>query len=350
MVRRSPIGTATRAAGFSWRFAGEASVSNITNRNVKKGTATFIGMTAIALWSTTAGLVRAISQDLGPVGGAAVIYTGSFVFLVFISGIPKIRSYPPRYLYAGGLLFALYSVSFSLSLGYAHSNRQAIEAAMLNYLWPGLTILFAILFNRQKANVLIAPGLLLSFLGVCWVLGDDKGFRPDEMLLNIQDNPLCYFLAFSSSLLWAAYCIVVVKTSRGQAEITLFMLFASLAFWAQFLLGENPSMRFDFRVAACVAIAAFAFGAGSAAWNVGIVHGNMTVLATVSYFTPVLSAAFASFLLSVSLTSYFWQGAFMVCIGSFLCWISTRKGDESGPGKRRSNRHSGESRNSEEST
>jgi hypothetical protein len=41
-----------------------------------------------------------------------------------------------------------------------------------------------------------------------------------------------------------------------------------------------------------------ALGFGYAAWNVGILHGNVTVLAAVSYFTPVLSAALAVLLSS----------------------------------------------------
>jgi drug/metabolite transporter (DMT)-like permease len=36
--------------------------------------------------------------------------------------------------------------------------------------------------------------------------------------------------------------------------------------------------------------AAAAMGFGYAAWNVGILHGNVTLLAGASYFIPVLSA------------------------------------------------------------
>jgi drug/metabolite transporter (DMT)-like permease len=68
-----------------------------------------------------------------------------------------------------------------------------------------------------------------------------------------------------------------------------------------------------------------ALGFGYAAWNIGILHGNVSVLATVSYFTPVLSAALAAVLLNAPLSFSFWQGALMVCAGSLLCWYATRK-------------------------
>ncbi len=37
--------------------------------------ATLVGLAAIVLWSTMVGLIRGVSEGLGPVGGAAAIYT-----------------------------------------------------------------------------------------------------------------------------------------------------------------------------------------------------------------------------------------------------------------------------------
>ena len=59
--------------------------------------------------------------------------------------------------------------------------------------------------------------------------------------------------------------------------------------------------------------AAFTLGFAYAAWNVGILHGNVTIMAVGSYFTPVLSSALAAVLLSAPLSFSFWQGALMVC-------------------------------------
>ncbi|MDI5166129.1 hypothetical protein MJL22_28910, partial [Salmonella enterica subsp. enterica serovar Montevideo] len=42
-------------------------------------------------------------------------------------------------------------------------------------------ILFAILFNGQKTNWLIVPGLLIALTGVCWVLGGENGLNPGEI-------------------------------------------------------------------------------------------------------------------------------------------------------------------------
>ncbi|HDI5926569.1 TPA: EamA family transporter, partial [Escherichia coli] len=48
--------------------------------------ATLIGLIAIVLWSTMVGLIRGVSEGLGPVGGAAAIYSLSGLLLIFTVG------------------------------------------------------------------------------------------------------------------------------------------------------------------------------------------------------------------------------------------------------------------------
>ncbi len=47
-------------------------------------------------------------------------------------------------------------------------------------------------------------------------------------------------------------------------------------------------MVFSVPVVVKLLMCGVALGFGYAAWNIGILHGNVTVLAAVSYFTPVL--------------------------------------------------------------
>ncbi|OSY20296.1 EamA family transporter [Klebsiella pneumoniae] len=258
---------------------------------MEKKRATTIGFAAIILWSTMVGLIRGVSEGLGAVGGAAMIYSLSGLLLIFTVGFPNLRQIPRRYLLAGSVLFVSYEICLALSLGYAASRQQAIEVGMVNYLWPSLTILFAILFNGQKSSWLVIPGLILALLGVGWVLGGEHGLQPDEIISNVISSPLSYLLAFVGAFIWAAYCTVTAKYARGKNAITLFVLLTALTLWLKFR----------------------------------ILHGNVSLLAAASYFTPVLSSALAAILLSATLSWSFWQGAGMVCLGSLLCWYATRR-------------------------
>jgi len=290
-----------------------------------KQRATLIGLMAIILWSTMVGLIRGVSEGLGPVGGAAMIYTLSGFLLLVTVGFPDIRRFPRRYLITGSVLFVCYEICLALSLGYATTRHQAIEAGMVNYLWPGLTILFAILFNGQRTNGWIIPGLLLCIIGVGWVLGGDNGFSIDDIVSNVKSSPLSYILAFCGAIIWAAYCTVTRKYARGNNGITLFILLTAVTLWLKYVLSEQPPMLFSWPVTLRLGLVALALGFGYAAWNVGILHGNVTILATASYFTPVLSSALAALLLNASLSWAFWLGACMVCAGSLLSWYATRQ-------------------------
>ncbi|AJP56402.1 hypothetical protein UC34_04115 [Pandoraea vervacti] len=286
--------------------------------------ATLIGLSAVALWASIVALIRDVSVSLGATGGAAAIYSVASVFLVLTVGFPKLSTFPRRYLLWGGLLFVSYELCLSLSIGYANSSRQAIEVGMVNYLWPTFTLVSAIVFNKQRANWLVAPGFLLSMLGICWVLGGDQGLDLPGMLGNIADNPLSYGLAFVGAILWAAYCTVTARIADGKNGVTPFFMLVAVALWIKFVADGGGAMSLDLRSGTYLVLAAAAMGFGYAAWNVGILHGNVTILVGASYFIPVLSAALAAMLLHAPLTAPFWWGACMVCAGSMLCWRATR--------------------------
>ncbi|NMV40620.1 aromatic amino acid DMT transporter YddG [Ralstonia insidiosa] len=289
-----------------------------------KSRATLIGLIAVLLWSSIVGLIRGISQNLGAVGGAAMIYSVASVLLLFTVGLGNLKAFPRRYLVWGSLLFVSYELCLSLSIGYANSGRQAIEVGMVNYLWPTFTMLSAIAFNKQRANALIVPGALVSILGICLVLGGDQGLDLAGMAANVKDNPLSYGLAFAGAVIWAAYCTVTSRIAGGKNGVTLFFMLTALALWIKFFTTGGGAMHFSAPALIYLALAACAMGFGYAAWNVGILHGNVTVLAGASYFIPVFSAALAAALLHAPLSFAFWKGASMVVAGSILCWLATR--------------------------
>jgi len=294
--------------------------------------ATLIGLVAVLLWSSIVGLIRGVSESFGATGGAALMYSVASVLLWLSVGPVRLKALPRSYRIWGSLLFVSYELCLSLSIGYANTGRQAIEVGMVNYLWPTFTMLAAILFNRQRANWLIVPGFLVAILGITSVLGGDQGLDLASMAANVRDNPLSYGLAFAGAVIWAGYCTVTARIAQGENGVTLFFILTALTLWAKFLFTGGQMMGFSISGLIYLALAACAMGFGYAAWNVGILHGNVTVLAGASYFIPVLSAALAATLLHAPLSFAFWKGAAMVVAGSILCWLATRgKGERAAP-------------------
>ncbi|MHC1481670.1 aromatic amino acid DMT transporter YddG [Frateuria aurantia] len=290
--------------------------------------ATWIGLSAILLWASVMGMIRRVSQELGPEGGAALIYTLAAALLLLTQGWPRLKQMPRHYLGWGSLLLVSYELCLCQSIGHAHSSRQAIDVIMINYLWPSFTMLASILVNRQPVRLLLIPGLLLSLLGIAWVLGGRHGFDPSQMLASLHDNPMSCGLAFMAALLWAAYSMVTNRYAQGQNGISLFFVLLAAALWIRYLLAGAPDMHWTGAAWLHVIWAATAIGFGYAAWNIGLLHGHVALLAGASYFTPVLSAALAASLLGVPLSSAFWIGTAMICAGALLCWWATRMGSQ----------------------
>lgn len=292
---------------------------------MNKTQATLIGLSAILLWSSTVALIRVVSENFGTLGGTTLMYTLASIFLLCSVGFTGFKEFPKKYLVVGSVLFVAYEICFSFSIGFARNGQQTIEVAMINYLWPAFTIIANILFNQQKSSWLVIPGFLISMLGISWVLGDENGLNFPLMWLNIKDNPISYILAFVGAIIWAAYCVVTAKYAQGKNGITLFFILVASVLWIQYFFVGNWEFNFNVKSITYLVLAASSLGFGYAAWNVGILRGNVMVLATASYFIPIFSAFSATILLNTTLTLSFWQGVMTICIGSLFCFIATKK-------------------------
>lgn len=285
---------------------------------------TFLGIVAILLWSSLVALTRGVAENFGAVGGAALIYTVSSVMLFFTIGIPKLKLLSWRYLAIAGGLFAAYEVCFSLALGFANDRLQTIEMAVINYLWPSLTVLMAVVASKRKVSWLIYPSALIAFFGVTWCLMGDKGLSLEVFLSNVATNPVAYSLAFFGAILWAIYCNITKRLSNGQNGITLFFIFTAMALWIHYFKVDEPAFEFTISSTLHLLLTALVMGSGYALWNIAIIGGNMLFLATLSYFTPILSTLLSAVILGVAITATFWQGVALVTIGSLVCWWVTR--------------------------
>ncbi|EMF0916269.1 aromatic amino acid DMT transporter YddG [Providencia stuartii] len=287
--------------------------------------ATFYGVVSILLWSTIVGLVRSASENFGAVGGAALIYSLGTAILVVFMGFPKIRAYPKRYLIWGTLLFVSYEMCFVLALGLAKDRQQAIELGMVNYLWPSFTIALAVLFNRQRFTLLLGIGLLLAFAGLIWVISGDQPISVAVIADNISSNPLSYLLVFIGAVLWALYSNVTKRISGGHNGMVLFFLLTAIGLWILFVFEPNKQFNISWHSITLLLVASLATGGANALWTLAVIRGNVALLGTLSYFTPVISTAFSSILLSTALTLGFWQGVVMVTLGSIICFLATRR-------------------------
>lgn len=299
-------------------------VTSASQRPRALDTPTLIGISAVLMWSGTIGLYRQVSEIFGPISGAALIFTVSGLIAVLHSGRAGFRGHSPRYLLWGGAMFVTYEIALALAVGFAQDRSQSVEVGLVNHLWPCLTIALAVTLGEAKASVVIIPGVLLCLFGVVWASAGGENFSPQRMMSNIAGNPVAYALALLAALTWPFYTIFTRRMAKGRSAVPLFLLLTALPLWLHYAISDEPALQFHLGGAVMVAVMGLLTTLAYTAWTYGVARGNLTVVASASYFSPLLSVLLSSFLLQMSLGRNFWLGALAVTLGSLLCWYAAR--------------------------
>ncbi|MFY9511352.1 MAG: aromatic amino acid DMT transporter YddG [Rubrivivax sp.] len=286
--------------------------------------ATALGLLAILFWSTSVGVTRSTAEALGPTGAPAVLFTVSALLL--LPGRTPLNLIPRGYLWLGGLLFVAYQLCFVLALGLARSRAEAIELGMVNYLWPGLTVLCSVAADRLRPNWQVLAGLGLALVGIATAASPADGLSLLRILGNARENPLCYGLALAAAVAWALYSTSTKHLAQGRSALWYHVAASACAFWLLHLAQPDPPrMAFSTGVVFLVGLSGAAVTLAYACWNRGLLHGNIHLLALAANTTPLLAALFASALLQTSLPPIFWIGAALVAVGSGVAGHGARK-------------------------
>lgn len=292
---------------------------------MSKNLATFIGMSAILQWSAIVGLLKTVSTVIGADLAVTLMYSLSACILWLLLGVPDLKRIPKGYLAAAMILFVIYELCFSYAIALSQTAQQAIEVSLVNYLWPGLTIVMLIVFKEIRFNFFVLIGLGISLGGILLTQTSNTALNWERITHNIQANPVSYGLAFLGAGLWSLYCAMTKKYSQGHNPIVLFFVAIGLVLWIKCLCTHSltPIPAFDFSTCMTLLVASCVTALGYAAWNIGMIRGNITLLVSLSYFSPIISTVISMWILQTRLSAQFWHGVILVTLGSFICWLST---------------------------
>jgi drug/metabolite transporter (DMT)-like permease len=299
--------------------------------------ATAAGFGAILLWSATVALSRSLSEQLGPLLTGALVFTCSgLLTLAFTrlrggcrTGACAGAPFNFRYYLGCGGLFLVYTVSFYLAIGLARDRAQAVELALLNYLWPSLTILFSALLLPVKASWALLPGLCLAFGGIVVVMIPAQGAGWAFFLDHVTDNPAAYASAFTAGVTWAVYSVLTRRLApAGGGGAPYFMILSGLAL-AGLAAAKGTdwgalTLRNGFEPVFLILSTAVAY----AFWDIAMRRGKVTRVAAASNFTPLFSTLVSCAYLGVTPAPRVWIGSLLIAAGSLVCWRSVRESSE----------------------
>jgi drug/metabolite transporter (DMT)-like permease len=283
---------------------------------------TWIGLSSILIWASLVAVVKLITDDLTPISGIALIYTFSAFAILILNKFPSIRQMPKSYLYGCGALFVGYEILFLIAIAFSHSHEEVLVIAMINYLWPPITILFSIFAQQLKFHWLVIIGFVIAVVGLLLVV-NPKIFEFARFSTIIMQNPKAYAFAFIGALLWPSYSVLTKKYAQGFNAVPLFFLVTAFTLWGlHFYLGESfilPSLPMWLLIIMTGSLIGIAYSN----WNQSIQFGNIQLLILATYFMPILSSLMSMMILNVYPSISFWMGSLLVSIGALICWKST---------------------------
>jgi drug/metabolite transporter (DMT)-like permease len=198
-----------------------------------------------------------------------------------------------------------------------------LEIALVNYLWPALTILFSLPLLKKRASLWLLPGTALAVTGVCLVMSQGAQVSWGSFREHLQSNPVAYALALAAAISWALYSNLARRWSEPEkgGAVELFVPATGLVLLALRLLTTEAtdwSLQAVGEASGLAAITALAY----ILWDVAMRKGNLLLVVACSYFTPLLSTLVSCAYLKVSPSPKLWIGCLLLVSGSFVTWRS----------------------------
>lgn len=309
---------------------------NIMEHRATARQSTWMGIVSILLWSTTIAFSRSLTEQLGTWTAASLIYTvaglaGLLIVGLQPNGFTRLRRLPRAYLLVCGGLFVLYMASLYLAIGSAETRVQVLAVGLINYLWPAFSLLFSIPILGCKARPLLPVGIILALAGV-WLASANGGDVTFGGLLQERGSALPYGLALISAISWGLYSNLSRRlgAENESGAVPLFLLASGILLAALRVLTPEVSA---WTPGAGLALAYMALLPGMLAyvlWDIAVRQGEIILIASLSYLTPLLSTLFSSLILKVQPSAALWLGAGLVMAGAFICKSSIIDHSESG--------------------
>lgn len=230
---------------------------------------------AILLWSSLAAL-GAFTQRLPPFLVTAVaLAIGS---LLAIHRIREWRVAPGILLTGVAGIFGYHCLLFT-----AFRTAPALEANLLNYLWPLLIVVLSPLFGLGKLTARHIMAAAVGFCGAVLIVSKGK--------FDFAGNlPIGYLFALAAAVTWACYSLATRKLPPfPNAAVGGFCLLSAILAALCHYLFEPAITPTGQEWLALLAMGIGPLGASFFLWDKAMKQGDPKQIGALSYLTPLLS-------------------------------------------------------------
>ena len=249
---------------------------------------TLLALAAIALWSSLAVLGTLLSHV------PPFLLTGIALLVGSVPAWPFVKQWRVSWSALALGIYGLFGYHFLLFMALRYA--PAVEANLVNYLWPLGIVLMAPLFLpgiRLTATHLVAA--CAGFMGAAVaILGDYVFSGGPAGLQHAGSRTLGFALAAIAAFIWASYSLMGKRLSmlgRGfpTAAIGLFGLVSGLLSLLCHALLEAPAALSPRDWLLMVVMGLGPLGAAFYLWDAALKKGDARSIGILSYITPLAS-------------------------------------------------------------
>lgn len=281
---KAEAGAPGRDAGAPKAEAGSETGAPGRDAGVPAGRHTLVGVTAILLWATLASLT-ALTGTLPPFQLLAMTFGIGALIGLGLSLRQGGSVLAPLRLPLRVWLLGIYGL-FGYHLFYfvALRHAPAVEANLLNYLWPLLIVLFSSLLPGGRLRWNHVAGGLVGFAGAALLVTGGRSLTLEPRYV------LGYLAALACALIWSSYSVLLkrfgsVPTRAVGGFCAVTALLAALCH----VLFERTVWPVGGQWLAVLGMGLGPMGAAFYTWDDGIKRGSVVTLGALSYVTPLLS-------------------------------------------------------------
>ncbi|MFK2821387.1 DMT family transporter [Arcobacter sp. YIC-80] len=282
---------------------------------VKRGN--IFGVFAILLWASL-GLFSIMTTNIPAFQLTAMsFFVASFIGLSLLKkqdiSFNKLFKIPIKGWIIG--ICGLFGYHFFYFL--AMKNAPAVEANLLNYLWPLLIVVFSAFLPNERLKWYHILGACLGLIGAFFLVSKDGSFNFDMQYM------WGYIFALIAAFTWSLYSVISRTLSHIPTyAVTGFCIATALFSATCHFIFETTVIPNMSELFGALMLGLGPVGGAFYLWDYGVKNADIKLLGSISYFTPLLS----TLLLVMLGFGEFTFAVIMACIfiisGSFISSIA----------------------------
>lgn len=174
-------------------------------------------------------------------------------------------------------------LGYHLALFIALKSAPAVEANLINYLWPLLIVLLTPFYIKgERVSLRLAMAALMGFAGATIAIASSG--------LSSGSFALGYLFAFVAALVWATYSLGIKRVGEfPTAAVGVFAFVAGLSSLIIHLLFETPKLPTVEEWNLLFFLGIGPLGAAFYFWDYAMKKGNPQQIGLLAFLTPLLS-------------------------------------------------------------